>query len=68
MSKHRVAITVDNYRCHRYGLCEVEAPEVFRLTADGRLAYRAQPSLRSREDVLMAARNCPMRAIHVETR
>lgn len=68
MSKHRVAITVDNYRCHRYGLCEVEAPEVFRLTADGRLAYRAQPSLWSREDVLMAARNCPMQAIHVETK
>lgn len=68
MSKDKVTVTVDNYRCHRYGVCEAEAPGVFRLTADGRLAYRAQPEASHREDVLTAARNCPMQAIHVQTR
>lgn len=68
MSKDSLVVTVDNHRCHRYGICEAEAPAVFRLTADGRLDYWRRPLPDSREDVLAAARCCPMQAIHVEPR
>ena len=68
MSKHHLVVSVDNHRCHRYGICEAEAPEVFQLTADGRLDYRRRPPFGSRDDVLAAARCCPMQAIHVKTR
>ena len=63
-----LVVTVDNHRCHRYGTCEAEAPQVFRLTTDGRLDYRRRPSAEHRDDALAAARCCPMQAIHVEER
>lgn len=68
MSRDTFVVTVDNHRCHRYGICEAEAPEVFQLTTDGRLDYRRRPGPDSRADALAAARCCPMQAIHVEVR
>ncbi|MFD9888077.1 ferric reductase-like transmembrane domain-containing protein [Amycolatopsis sp. NPDC059027] len=59
-------ISVDNQRCHRYGFCQTEAPNVFQLREDGRLAYRQSPDVAGNLDVLSAARSCPMRAIHLE--
>ncbi|MDQ7810901.1 ferredoxin [Amycolatopsis sp. A133] len=59
-------ISVDNQRCHRYGFCQAEAPDVFQLREDGRLAYRQQPELARNLDVISAARACPMRAIQLE--
>lgn len=61
-------VHVDNHRCHRYGLCQAEAAEVFQLTSDGRLRYDRRPSADTYEHVRMAARNCPMQAIELEDR
>ncbi|KFU75656.1 hypothetical protein BB31_40290 [Amycolatopsis lurida NRRL 2430] len=59
-------ISVDNQRCHRYGFCQAEAPDVFQLREDGRLAYRQNPEVTRNLDVISAARSCPMRAIQLE--
>lgn len=61
-------ISVNNRRCHRYGICEAEARSVFQLTPDGRLRYRAKPEPREYQEVLMAARLCPMQAITIRER
>ena len=60
-----LSVSVDNQRCHRYGFCQSEAPDVFQLREDGRLAYRQNPEVSRNIDVLSAARSCPMRAIQV---
>lgn len=61
-------ITVDNDRCHRYGICQAEAEGVFLLTSDGRLRYDPKPPPSEHDRVLAAARYCPMQAIIVEGR
>jgi sulfoxide reductase heme-binding subunit YedZ len=61
-------VTVDNGRCHRYGICQGEAQGVFLLTSDGRLRYDSRPPTSERDHVLAAARYCPMQAIIVERR
>lgn len=68
MSKPTVLVSVDNHRCHRYGICQAEAPDSFQLIGDGRLDYERRPSPGRSAAVLDAARACPMRAIHVEMR
>ncbi|MCQ4085159.1 FAD-dependent oxidoreductase [Streptomyces sp. RB6PN25] len=57
------AVSVDNNRCHLYGICVQEAPSVFRLTTRGTLDYVADPSAHSADQVRQAARCCPMQAI-----
>lgn len=64
----KLKISVDNQRCHRYGFCQSEAPDVFQLREDGRLAYRNAPDISRNMDVVSAARSCPMRAIQLEGR
>jgi sulfoxide reductase heme-binding subunit YedZ len=61
-------VSVNNARCHRYGICQAEADEVFVLTSDGRLRYDPRPAASERDNVLAAARYCPMQAIIVEKR
>lgn len=61
-----VEISVDNQRCHRYGFCQTEAPEIFQLREDGRLQYKRHPDLSRNEQVWSAARACPMRAIQLK--
>ncbi|MFI1165084.1 FAD-dependent oxidoreductase [Streptomyces sp. NPDC020801] len=61
-----VRISVDNNRCHIYGICQQEAPEVFRISEGGSLHYTrgvpAEFAARARQ----AARCCPMQAIAIE--
>jgi sulfoxide reductase heme-binding subunit YedZ len=61
-------VTVNNSRCHRYGICQAEAEGVFVLASDGRLRYDARPPASEHDAVLAAARYCPMQAILVEKR
>jgi sulfoxide reductase heme-binding subunit YedZ len=61
-------VTVNNQRCHRYGICQAEADGVFALTVDGRLRYDSRPPASEHDRVLAAARYCPMQAIYVERR
>jgi ferredoxin len=61
-------VTVNNDRCHRYGICQAEADGVFLLTSDGRLRYDSRPPPSEYDEVLAAARYCPMQAIFVERR
>lgn len=58
-----VSVNVDAQRCARFGFCEHEAPEVFRLRGDGRLAYRASVPPEEATPVIRAAEVCPARAI-----
>ncbi|MEQ0563644.1 ferredoxin [Amycolatopsis sp. NEAU-NG30] len=58
-------IDVDSHRCHAYGVCQSEAPQVFQLGQDGRLEYEKRPDAQHAPHVQAAARACPMRAIHL---
>lgn len=59
----RTRIDVDNNRCHLFGICQQEAPQVFDVDVDGRLRYDAHPNTEHTDAVHHAARCCPTRAI-----
>lgn len=61
----RLKVSIDHNHCHRFAICQQEAPGVFELTVDGRLAYSALPDPRRLEAIRRAARLCPMQAITV---
>ena len=58
-----VSVNVDPGRCARFGFCEHEAPSIFTLRSDGRLAYRASVPGEQVEAAVQAAMVCPARAI-----
>lgn len=58
-----VTINVDPTRCARFGFCEHEAPSIFSLRSDGRLAYRSSVSADQADAAMQAAMVCPARAI-----
>ena len=58
-------VDVDSHRCHAYGVCQSEAPQVFQLGQDGQLEYEKRPGPQHAPHVQAAARACPMRAIHL---
>jgi sulfoxide reductase heme-binding subunit YedZ len=58
-----ITVNVNAQRCTRFGFCEQEAPQVFRLRGDGRLAYRASVPPEEATPVIRAAEVCPARAI-----
>lgn len=60
-----ITVNVDAQRCARFGFCEHEAPAVFRLRGDGRLAYRASVPAEEATPVIRAAEVCPARAINL---
>ncbi|MEU7531192.1 ferredoxin [Saccharothrix sp. NPDC042600] len=61
-------ISVDNERCHRYGICQAEAPGLFQLVDDERLRYERRPPPELFAKARAAARACPMRAIELRER
>jgi DMSO/TMAO reductase YedYZ heme-binding membrane subunit/ferredoxin len=61
-----IRVDVNYNHCQRYAICEQEAPEVFRMRADGRLEYQVSPDAEQRDAVRQAARLCPMQAISVD--
>jgi len=64
----RVRVTVDHGLCHHFGLCQSQAPKVFRLMEDGRLRYARNPEPELSPQVRAASHACPMRAIQVESK
>jgi sulfoxide reductase heme-binding subunit YedZ len=60
-----VSVDVDPVRCKRFGFCEHEAPEVFKLRSDGRLSYLAAVPTDELDAVIRAMKVCPARAIAV---
>ncbi|MFJ1709733.1 FAD-dependent oxidoreductase [Kitasatospora sp. NPDC088346] len=60
-----VRVSVDNNRCHIYGICQQEAPEVFRISDGGSLHYTATVPAPLAARTRQAARCCPMQAIAV---
>lgn len=58
-----ITVNVNAQRCVQFGFCEHEAPEVFSLRGDGRLAYRASVTTEEATAVIRAAEVCPARAI-----
>ena len=67
-SERRVRVAVHNGHCHKYAICQQEAPEVFALRSPTRLTYDAAPPAEQTRRVLQAARLCPMQAITVDPR
>lgn len=71
MSPHRalhgttVKISVDNSRCHLYGICEAEAPSLFELASGERLRYVSHVTAEHDDQARAAARSCPMQAINL---
>ncbi len=63
-----VRVSVHNGHCHQYGICQQEAPEVFRLRSDTRLDYDTHPAAEQTGQVRQAARLCPMQAISLQQR
>ena len=59
-TKHQ--LSVNNDRCHLYGTCQYEAPELFQLTAVG-LRYRKTVGPKDLEQAKAAVRCCPTMAI-----
>ncbi|MDI2129467.1 FAD-dependent oxidoreductase [Yinghuangia seranimata] len=62
-----VRIGVDNNRCHIYGICQQEAPEVFRISTGGSLHYTRRVPATFAAKARQAARCCPMQAITIST-
>lgn len=60
---HEITVNVNSQRCVQFGFCEHEAPDVFQLRSDGRLAYRATVTTEDASAVIRAAEVCPARAI-----
>jgi ferredoxin len=58
-------ISVNNDRCHRYGTCQAEAPDLFQLTSVG-LRYRRSIDTQELDQAKAAIRCCPMLAIKLE--
>jgi ferredoxin len=64
--RHRaeeITVAVDAGRCASFGFCEQEAPAIFTLRSDRRLAYRSMVSSDQAEAATRAAVVCPARAI-----
>ena len=60
-------VRVDLDRCQGYGNCVVTAPDVFDLSDDGLVVLLEEhPSAERAEDVLNAAKLCPVQAIAVD--
>jgi sulfoxide reductase heme-binding subunit YedZ len=64
--RHRaeeVTVSVDPGKCGSFGFCEQEAPGIFTLRSDQRLAYRSVVASDQAEAAMRAAVVCPARAI-----
>jgi ferredoxin len=59
----KVTVSVDPGKCGSFGFCEQEAPEIFTLRSDQRLAYRSVVASDQAEAAMRAAVVCPARAI-----
>ncbi|MFG1805585.1 FAD-dependent oxidoreductase [Streptomyces sp. NPDC049040] len=60
-----VRISVDNNRCHIYGICQQEAPEVFRISEGGSLHYTRAVPAEFAAKARQAVRCCPMQAVTI---
>lgn len=58
-------ISVDNNRCHIYGICQQEAPEIFRISEGGSLHYTRNVPAEFAAEARQAVRCCPMQAIAI---
>ncbi len=60
-------ITVDLGLCQGHGVCESEAPDVFRVSKDNTVeVLDASPSAELHEAAREAAKHCPTQAISIE--
>ncbi len=58
-----ITVAVDPGRCGSFGFCEHEAPGIFSLRSDQRLAYRSVVPGDKADEAVRAAMVCPARAI-----
>jgi len=62
VSKHGIAIVVDRELCYGFGDCVDSAPGVFKLDDEDKSVV-VDPNAQPRDDILMAAQDCPVDAI-----
>ena len=60
-----IKIDVDMTKCHHYGQCVFEAPNIFRLNSDDKLEYTAEADDSELANVEAAIDVCPMQAIFI---
>jgi ferredoxin len=60
-----IKVYVDMEKCQHYGQCVFEAPEIFKLNSDDRLAYLATAEDSENGHETAAADVCPMQAISI---
>jgi NADPH-dependent 2,4-dienoyl-CoA reductase/sulfur reductase-like enzyme/ferredoxin len=60
-----VRVSVDNNRCRIYGICQQEAPEVFRISEGGSLHYTRSVPAEFAAKARQAVRCCPMQAVTI---
>ncbi len=63
-TRNGIAIAVDRELCYGFGDCVDSAPGVFELDDDDKSVV-VDPDAQPRDDILMAAQDCPVDAIVV---
>lgn len=61
-----VKITVDYDRCESFGMCCMDTPDLFQLDDDDKLQHVVEADESRREELVMAARQCPTRSITID--
>ncbi|MFL5841002.1 MAG: ferredoxin [Thermoleophilaceae bacterium] len=63
-TRNGIAIEVDRELCYGFGDCVDSAPGVFELDDDEKSVV-VDPNAQGRDDILMAAQDCPVDAITI---
>jgi ferredoxin len=63
-AKNGIAIVVDRELCYGFGDCVDSAPGVFQLDDEDKSVV-VDPNAQPRDDILMAAQDCPVDAITI---
>ena len=63
-TRNQIAILVDRELCYGFGDCVDSAPGVFELDDDDKSVV-VDPNAQPRDDIVMAAQDCPVDAIIV---
>jgi ferredoxin len=63
-AKNGIAIVVDRELCYGFGDCVDSAPGVFELDDEDKSVV-VDPNAQPRDDILMAAQDCPVDAITI---
>jgi ferredoxin len=61
-----VKITVNYERCESFGMCCLNAPDLFQLDDDDQLQHAVEADESRRQELLEVAGQCPTRSITID--